>query len=167
MKTFKKQLMVALSVLAIATSGVALAQSDNAATPQAQEEQMERKGRHMKRGHGGFGKILHQQLENDMYQVRIAAVAELSGQSLESIQERLKSQPLRSIARELDLERDDMHKKMQEAMPELIKKAAADGRITQEQETMILEQLEENPNAFMGGKRGGRHGKRGGHSKRG
>jgi polyhydroxyalkanoate synthesis regulator phasin len=78
------------------------------------------------------------QLQN----IRGQVLAELSGQSPEAINQKLKSQHLFALMEELGIDRQAFRSTMQSKTNELIKQAAANGTITADQEKEIFERME-------------------------
>jgi polyhydroxyalkanoate synthesis regulator phasin len=77
----------------------------------------------------------HQNIKNQV-------LAELSGQSVETINQRLKSQGMRAVFEELGIDREAFRSAMQAKVNNLIKQAAVNGTITPEQEKAIFEKME-------------------------
>ena len=69
-------------------------------------------------------------------------LSELSGQSAEAINQKLKSQRMRAVIEELGIDRQAFGSAMQTKINNLIKQAAVDGTITPEQEKAIFEKME-------------------------
>jgi polyhydroxyalkanoate synthesis regulator phasin len=98
----------------------------------------------------GFG--FHHPRENQalmlltLYQlrnIRSQVLAELSGQSPEAINQKLKSQHLFALMEELGVDRQAFRSTMQTKTNELIKQASATGTITAEQEKEIFAKMEQ------------------------
>jgi hypothetical protein len=66
----------------------------------------------------------------------------MTGQSVETIEAKLNDQCMRSVIRELNIDRKALHNSLQAKVRERIKQAAANGTITPEQEKDILERVE-------------------------
>jgi polyhydroxyalkanoate synthesis regulator phasin len=86
--------------------------------------------------------LTHYQHQNIKSQV----LSELSGQSAEAINQKLKSQRMRAVIEELGIDRQAFRSAMQTKINNLIKQAAADGTITAEQEKAIFEKMENHAN---------------------
>jgi hypothetical protein len=77
----------------------------------------------------------HQNIKNQV-------LAALSGQSVETISQRIKSQGMRAVFEELGIDRLAFRSAMQAKVNNLIKQAAENGTITPEQEKAIFEKME-------------------------
>lgn len=69
-------------------------------------------------------------------------LAELSGQSLDTINQKLKSHGIRAVFEELGIDRQAFRSAMQAKVNNVIKQAAVNGAITPEQEKAIFEKIE-------------------------
>jgi len=69
-------------------------------------------------------------------------LSELSGQSAEAINQKLKSQRMRAVIEELGIDRQAFRSAMQAKINNLIKQAAVNGTITAEQEKDIFEKMQ-------------------------
>jgi polyhydroxyalkanoate synthesis regulator phasin len=74
--------------------------------------------------------------------LRIQVLSEMTGLSVEAIQLKLKDRRLRSVMQEMNIDRQAFGDAMQVKVKNLIKQAAADGKITSEQEKEILSKIE-------------------------
>jgi len=74
--------------------------------------------------------------------IKIQVLSELSGQPLEAINQKLKSQRMGAVIEELGIERQAFRSAMQTKINNLIKQAAVDGTISPEQEKNIFEKME-------------------------
>ena len=74
--------------------------------------------------------------------IKSQVLAELSGQSVETINQKLKSRGMRAVFEELGVDRQTFRSAMQAKVNSLIKQAAANGTITPEQEKAIFEKME-------------------------
>jgi hypothetical protein len=93
-----------------------------------------------KQHHKGAGlQLLARYQQKNM---KIQVLSEMAGQSAEAIGLKLKDQRMRSLMRELNLDRRAFRLAMQAKVREQISRAAADGSITAEQEKEILGILE-------------------------
>lgn len=101
------------------------------------------------------GGVIHMQLREYMYNASIEVAAELSGQPVETIREKLKTKPLPSVLEDLDLDRQEFHTKMRDKMPQIIQQAAEQGKITQEQAQIMLERHKNAPDSEECGNRRG------------
>ena len=78
------------------------------------------------------------QQKNLMVQV----LSEMTGQSADAIESKLKDQRVRTVMQELNIDRQLFRSTMQAKVSQRVKEAAANGTITAEQEKEILEKLE-------------------------
>lgn len=76
-------------------------------------------------------------LRDEMYKSRIETLAELSGESEEAIQSKLAQKPMRALMDEYKVDFNTFQTKMHDKVGELVTKAVADGKITQEQADVI------------------------------
>jgi polyhydroxyalkanoate synthesis regulator phasin len=74
--------------------------------------------------------------------IKRQVLSELSGQSLEAIDQKLKSRHMRAVIEELGVDRQAFRSAMQAKFNNLIKQAEANGTITAEQEKDIFEKME-------------------------
>ena len=74
--------------------------------------------------------------------LRLRVLSEMTGQSVEAIQLKLKDQRMRSVMQELNIDRQALREAMQAKERERIKQAVTDGSITLEQEKEILAKME-------------------------
>ena len=74
--------------------------------------------------------------------LRVQVLSEMTEQSVEAIQLKLKDQPMRSVMQELNIDRQAFRDAIQTKERERIKQAVADGSITPEQENEILAKME-------------------------
>ncbi len=126
----KKKHIILISCILVAGiifSGLALADSH-------------RKGLGFKQHHkgGGLQLLAGYQQKN----LRVQVLSEMTGQSVEAIQLKLKDQRMRSEMRELNIDRQAFRDAMQAKERERIKQAVTDGSITPEQEKEILAKME-------------------------
>ncbi len=150
MKSLAKKFIVTVALVGLLFSGVAMAQPGWGG-----------------KGHRGGGPGYHQmgggmfgipglQLRDEMYSARIEALAEVAKQPVKTIQEKLATQPFPSIMEEYKVDPDALRVKMKEKIPQVLKQATAAGKITAEQEKLLLERMEK-ASAYAGkgwGKRG-------------
>ncbi|MCP4630041.1 MAG: hypothetical protein GY850_42010 [bacterium] len=127
----KKHIIIScVLVVGIIFSGLALA--DN-------QRKGHRQGFGSKQNHkGGLQLLAVYQQKNLMVKV----LSEMSGQPLDAIQLKLEGQRMRSVMQELKIDRQAFRDAMRAREKELIKQAAADKRITPEQEKEILDKME-------------------------
>ena len=98
-----------------------------------------RKGLGFKQHHkGGLQLLAGYQQKN----LRVQVLSEMTGQSVEAVQLKLKDQRMRSVMQELNIDRQAFHDAMQAKVIERIKQALTDGSITREQEKEILAKME-------------------------
>lgn len=129
----KSQTIAMASVLAIAMliSGMALAFGP---------EDRPGRGFGFKRGQGNQALVILTRYQQQ--NIRSQVLSELSGQSVEAINQKLKSQRMHSVFEELGVDRGAFRSAMQAKINNLIKQAAASGTITAEQEKDIFEKME-------------------------
>ena len=127
----KHTIISCVLIVGIIFSGLALADSQRTG---------HRKGHGFKQHHKGYGLQLlagYQQKN-----LRVQVLSELTGQSVEAIQLKLKDQRMGTIIQEMNINRQTFGNAMQVKVKERIKQAAADGNITSEQEKEILSKIE-------------------------
>ena len=118
-------------IVGIIFSGLALADSQRTG---------HRKGHGFKQHHKGYGLQLlagYQQKN-----LRVQVLSELTGQSVEAIQPKLKDQGMRSVMQELNIDRQAFRDAMQAKERAQIQQAVTDGSITPEQEKEIFAKIE-------------------------
>ena len=128
----KKHIIISCILVAgIILSGLALADSQRTG---------HRKGSGFKQHHkgGGLQLLVRYQQKN----MRDQVLAEITGQSVESIQLKLKDQRMRGVMQELKIDRQAFRNAMQAKEKERIKQALAEGSITPDQEKEILAKME-------------------------
>ncbi len=128
----KKHIIIScVLVVGIIFSGLALADSQRTG---------HRKGHGFKQNHkgGGLQLLAGYQQKN----LRVQVLSEMTGQSVEAIQLKLKDQRMRSVMQELNIDRQAFRDAMQAKERARIKQAVADGSITSEQEKEILSKIE-------------------------
>jgi hypothetical protein len=130
----KKHIIIIIScvlVVAIIFSGLAIADSQRTG---------HRKGLGFKQYHkgGGLQLLAGYQQKN----LRLQVLSEMTGQSVEAIQLKLKGQRMRSVMQESNIDRQALREAMQAKVRERIKQAVTDGSITPEQEKEILAKME-------------------------
>jgi hypothetical protein len=125
----KKKHIIISSILAVSIifSGLALAESH-------------RKGFGYKQHHngGGLQLLAGYQQKN----LRVQVLSEMTEQSVETIQLKLKDRRLGSVMQELNVDRQAFRDAMQAKERERIKQAVADGSITPDQEKEIIAKME-------------------------
>ena len=129
----KKKHIIISCVLAVGIifSGLAIADSQRTG---------HRKGLGFKQHHkGGVLQLLAGFQQKNL---RVQVLSEMTGQSVEAIQLKLKDQHMRSMMRELNIDRQAFRDAMQTKERERIKQAVTDGSITSEQEKEILAKME-------------------------
>ena len=99
-----------------------------------------RKGHGFKQHHkgGGLQLLAGYQQKN----LRVQVLSEMTGQSVEAIQLKLKDQRMRSVMQELNIDRQSFRDAMQAKERARIQQAVTDGSITPEQEKEILAKIE-------------------------
>ncbi|MBF0286728.1 MAG: hypothetical protein HQM14_02840 [SAR324 cluster bacterium] len=152
MKSFVKKTIASISLAGLLFSGVAMAEPGWQGKPKHH-----RGGPYFHQMGGGMmGGIPGLQLRDEMYSARIEALAELAKQPVKTIQTKIQTKPFPSIMEEYKVEPEALQAKMKEKMPQVLKKATAAGKITAEQEKLLLERMEK---AYARAGKG--HGKRG------
>ena len=128
----KKHIIIScVLVIGIIFSGLALADSHRTG---------HRKGLGFKQHHrgGGLQLLAGYQQKN----LRVQVLSELTGQSVEAFQLKLKDHGMRSVMQALNIDRQAFRDAMQAKERERIKQAVTDGSITPEQEKEILAKME-------------------------
>ena len=130
MKT-KHIIISCVLVAGVIFSGLALAGSQRAG---------DRLGFGLKQRHkaGGLMLLAKYQQKNLMVQT----LSEMTGQSAEAVQAKLKDQRMRTVMQELNIDRQAFRSAMQVKVRERIEQAAANGTITSEQQKDILTKIE-------------------------
>lgn len=72
----------------------------------------------------------------------VQTLSEMTGQSTEAVQAKLKDQRMRTVMQELNIDRQAFRSAMQVKVRERIEQAAANGTITSEQQKDILTKIE-------------------------
>ena len=130
----KKKHIIIISfvlVVGIIFSGLALADSQRTG---------HRKGFGFKQDHkGGALQLLAGYQQKNL---RVQVLSEMTKQSVEAIQLKLKDQRMRSVMQELNIDRQAFRDAMQAKERERIKQAVSDRSITPEQEKEILAEME-------------------------
>jgi polyhydroxyalkanoate synthesis regulator phasin len=128
----KKHIIIScVLVVGIIFSGLAIADSQRTG---------HRKGLGFKQHHKGSGLQLlagYQQKN-----LRVQVLSEMTRQSAEALELKLKDQRMRSVMQELNIDRRAFRAAMQAKERERIKQAVTDGSITPEQEKEILAKME-------------------------
>jgi hypothetical protein len=127
----KHTIISCVLIVGIIFSGLALADSQRTG---------HRKGHGFKQHHKGYGLQLlagYQQKN-----LRVQVLSELTGQSVEAIQLKLKDQGLRGVMQELIIDRQEFRAAMQAKERARIQQAVADGSITPAQEKEILAKID-------------------------
>ncbi|MBT4087217.1 MAG: hypothetical protein HN580_09685 [Deltaproteobacteria bacterium] len=135
MKALKKVLVTAIIGMLIGTSGIALAQGWG-------------KGHGFsKQGFRGAGLFMRDEMVNS----RVEVLAEVTGQSEETIKAKLQNKPVWAVLDEHKVEFIVFQTKMNGKRTTAIKQAVADGKITQAQADTMIERMGQNPRGFRGG----------------
>ncbi len=127
MKRFKNIIITAIVASTIGFSGLAVAQGWGG---------MNRGGNmgyNQQQRFAGPGMLLR----DDMYKSRVEVLAELSGQSQETIQSKLKQKPMWAVIDEYKVDFKAFQTKMHDKVGELVSQAVSDGKITREQADSI------------------------------
>jgi hypothetical protein len=128
----KKHIIIScVLVVGIIFSGLALADSQRTG---------HRKGLGFKQHHkgGGLQLLVRYQQKN----LKVQVLSEMTGQSVEAIQLKLKDRRMRSVMQELNIDRQAFRDAMQAKERARIKQAVTDKSITPEQEKEILAKIE-------------------------
>ena len=127
----KKHIISCVLLVGIIFSGLALADSERTG---------HRKGLGFKQHHkgGGLQLLAGYQQKN----LRVQVLSEMTGQSVEAIQIKLKDQRMRSVMQELNINRQVFRDAMQAKERKRVKQAVTDGSITPDQEKKILAKME-------------------------
>jgi polyhydroxyalkanoate synthesis regulator phasin len=130
MKTKNTAIIICVLATAIIISGLAFA---------GDWGNRGRRGAGFHRPHGdlALSLIVKYQQKNLMVQT----LSDISGQSIEAIQTKLKDQRMGTIMRELNVDRQAFHTAMRIKSIELIQKSAESGTITPEQAKEIIEKM--------------------------
>ena len=131
MKKSQTILVTSVLVIGIVFSGFAIADNSGKSGRQGFGFKHRHKG-------GGLMLLAKYQQKNLMVQV----LSEMTGQSADAIESKLKDQRMRTVMQELNIDRQLFRSAMQTKVSQRIKEAAANGTITVEQEKEILEKLE-------------------------
>ena len=129
----KKKHIIISSILAVSIifSGLALAESHR--TGQRHDF-----GHKQHRSGAGLLMLAGYQQKN----LKVQVLSEMTGQSVDALQLKLKDQRLRSVMQEFNIDRQAFRAAMQAKESARIKQAVADGSITPEQEKEILVKIE-------------------------
>jgi hypothetical protein len=130
MKT-KHILISCVLVAGVIFSGLALADSQRAG---------DRLGFGLKQRHKAGGLMLLSKYQQKTLMVQ--TLSEMTGQSTEAVQAKLKDQRMRTVMQELNIDRQAFRSAMQVKVRERIEQAAANGTITSEQQKDILTKIE-------------------------
>ena len=127
----KKHIISCVLLVGIIFSGLALADSQRTG---------HRKGLGFKQHHkgGGLQLLAGYQQKN----LRVQVLSEMTGQSVEAIQIKLKDQRVRSVMQELNINRQVFRDAMQAKERKRVKQAVTDRSITPDQEKKILAKME-------------------------
>ena len=129
----KNQSIFLASLLAIGIEFSGLAVADNS-------QKSGRQGFGFKHRHKGGGLMLLAKYQQKNLMVQV--LSEMTGQSADAIESKLKDQRMRTVMQELNIDRQLFRSAMQAKVSQRVKEAAANGTITAEQEKEILEKLE-------------------------
>ena len=129
--------MIAFAVvgLLIATSGIAMARGWG-------------KGPGFNQRGAGPGSFMRE----EMYNARVNILAELSGQSEDTIKSKLDYKPTWAVIDEYKIDYKVFQTKMQEKRTVVIKQAVTDGKITQAQADFMTERMNQAPGQRRGGR---------------
>ena len=130
MKT-KHIIISCVLVVGIILSGLALANNQGAG---------DRRGFGSKQRHKASGLMLLAKYQQKNLMVQ--TLSEMTGQSTEAVQAKLKDQRMRSVMQELNIDRQAFRSAMQVKVREQVKQAALNKTITPEQEKDILTKIE-------------------------
>jgi hypothetical protein len=147
MKVMKKALMAAVIGLSLTTSGVAIAQGWGRGAGSGYAE--------CQRPEGPFSFM-----REEMTRARLSVLTEVTAQSEETIQAKLRNKPLWAVLDEFNVDFDTYRAKMQEKHAAVIGQAVGNGKITQAQADFMLSRRAAVSEGEVG--RRGRGGKQGG-----
>jgi len=131
MKKIQTIVMAGIVAIGMVISGMALATGP-------QDRPQKGGGFHRSQENQALMLLTRYQHQNITSQV----LAELSGQSVATINQKLKSQGMRAVFEELGIDRESFRSAMQAKVNNLIKQAVVNGTITPEQEKAIFEKME-------------------------
>ena len=128
----KKHIIIrCILAVSIIFSGLALADSQRAG---------HRQGFRSKQHHqGGMLQMLAAYQQKNL---RLQVLSQMTGETVEALQLKLKDQRLRSVLQEFNIDRQAFRDALQAKEKAQIKQAVADGSITAEQENKILTKME-------------------------
>ena len=128
----KKHIIIScVLVVSMIISGLALADRHRTGHHKGLEFKQHHKG-------GGLQLLVRYQQKN----LRVQVLSEMTGQSVEAIQLKLKDQRIHSVMQELNIDRQAFRDAMQAKEIDWIKQAVTDGSITPGQEKEILAKIE-------------------------
>ena len=128
----KKHIIIScVLVVSMIISGLALADRHRTGHHKGLEFKQHHKG-------GGLQLLVRYQQKN----LRVQVLSEMTGQSVEAIQLKLKDQRIHSVMQELNIDRQAFRDAMQAKEIYWIKQAVTDGSITPGQEKEILAKIE-------------------------
>jgi len=128
----KKHIIIScVLVVGIIFSGLALAESHRTGYHKSYGYKQHHKG-------GGLQMLAEYQQKN----LKVQVLSEMTGQSVEALQLKLKAQRMRNMMQELNIDRQAFRDAMQAKEKERIKQAVADGSIMPQQEKDILAKME-------------------------
>ncbi len=131
MKKIQTIIVASVLVMGIVLSGPAFA--DN-------QGKGDRQGFGFKQRHKGGGLLLLAKYQQRNLMVQV--LSEMTGQSTEAINTKLKEQRIRALMQGLNIDRQAFRTAMKAKVNERIKQAVANGNITPEQQKDILEKME-------------------------
>lgn len=88
---------------------------------------------------------IHLLMKYQMDNVLIKVIADKSGQDVETIKSDFEERDIPSLLREYGIDATEFHLAVSAKMIELVNAAKADGRITEEQATYIIESINAHP----------------------
>jgi hypothetical protein len=148
MKRYKKIIVASLISASLFASSMAVAQGWNSRGKRGMGYNQQQLY------YAGAGRVLR----TEMDEVRMAVLADLSGQSEEDIQSKLSSKPMWGVLEELEITYSDFQASMHDKAEEVVRQAIADNKLTEEQGNLMLKQMEEGPHMAMGSRSNGRRG---------
>lgn len=103
-------------------------------------------------------------LRTEMFNARIAILAEMTGQSTDAIQSKLRYKPMWALMDEYKVDYESFSEKVIAKRIDIIKQAVSDGRISQQRADFMLQRAEDGfvPGKGGPGMRAGHRGHRGG-----
>ena len=138
MKRFKKAILASIISASFLSSSIAMARGWDS---NSNSNRGPRYSQQQNLNFMGPGRLLR----SEMNEAQVEVLAELSGQSKESIQTKLQNSPMWSVFNELKIDRSDFQNAMHEKMKIIVEQAIEKGDLTQEQGNLMLSHMEGGP----------------------